>query len=221
MIATSAETGMKLAEAFMYRHHPQTKLIGEWVQSGRLGDITHIQASFDFTLTNPDNIRLQPELGGGSLWDIGIYPLSLAQYVMGSTPEWVLGSQWIDESGVDVWFAGHLCYESGGVAQISSSFKSPWRTEAKIFGTKGMLTVTRPFIGDDPAERQMTFCPVGGEPEEIDLPVEYLYLGEVNDMHRVILDGGENYLSLSETRQHVQTLLALYQSAERNEIVYL
>ena len=48
------------------------------------------------------NVRLIPEWGGGSLWDIGVYPLSFAQYVMGGPPEWVFGDQRRGGAGVDV-----------------------------------------------------------------------------------------------------------------------
>lgn len=77
MMAVSQQTGMALAEAFMYRHHPQTKIVGEWVKEGRLGDIVLVRGHFSFMLENPENVRLVPEWGGGSLWDVGIYPMSL------------------------------------------------------------------------------------------------------------------------------------------------
>ena len=73
MIAAADRTGKVLAEAFMYRHHPQTRLVGEWVSSGRLGDVTLVHAVFSFSLVgtpgSEDNVRLKPETGGGALWD--------------------------------------------------------------------------------------------------------------------------------------------------------
>ena len=53
MIATKEETGMALAEAFMYRHHPQTKIAGEMARSGKLGEISIVRGTFDFTLHCP------------------------------------------------------------------------------------------------------------------------------------------------------------------------
>ena len=79
MIAASRQTGLVLAEAFMYRHHPQTKIVGDWVREGRLGDIARVSAVFNFSGMQPDNVRLNPGWGGGSLWDVGVYPISLAQ----------------------------------------------------------------------------------------------------------------------------------------------
>ncbi|HFQ94108.1 MAG TPA: Gfo/Idh/MocA family oxidoreductase, partial [Anaerolineae bacterium] len=121
MTAVSQETGMALAEAFMYRHHPQTKMIGEMVGDGRIGQITLVRAAFNFMLTNPDNVRLVPEYGGGCLWDVGVYPVSFSQYIMGGPPEWVFSTQRLGETGVDIFFAAQMGYGNGRIAQISSS----------------------------------------------------------------------------------------------------
>lgn len=219
MTAVSQETGLVLAEAFMYRHHPQTKIIGEMVRNGRVGQVQLVHAVFNFRLTNPDNVRLVPEYGGGCLWDVGVYPVSLAQYIMGGPPEWVFGRQQVGETGVDLFFAGQLGYGNGRIAQISSSFSSPFYTMTEILGTEGSLLVTRPFIKQD--EGQVIYTPANSEPEEIAIPNEYLYLGEVADMHDAILSEQPNYLTLAESRNHVKTVLALYESAQTQQVVYL
>ncbi len=219
MTAVSQETGMALAEAFMYRHHPQTKIIGEMVRNGRIGPISLVRAAFNFMLTNPDNVRLVPEYGGGCLWDVGVYPVSLAQYIMGGPPEWVFGTQRLGETGVDLFFAGQMGYGNGRIAQISASFSSPFYTIAEILGTEGSLLVTRPFINQN--EGQLIYTPANGQPEEITVPDEYLYLGEVADMHDAILNGQLNYLTLAESRSHVKTVLALYESARKQQAIHL
>ncbi|MBC8508303.1 MAG: Gfo/Idh/MocA family oxidoreductase [Anaerolineales bacterium] len=233
MIAARDETGRVLAEAFMYRHHPQTKIAGEWAHSGKLGVITLVRGAFDFFLPKerryPDSldVRLVPEYGGGCLWDVGVYPLSFAQFIMGGPPDWVFGSQWTGKTGVDEIFTGQMGYSqkldfseksSFSIAQISSSFKTPFHTFIEIIGTEGRLYLTKPFVGHHEG-RTMTFCPKNGEPEEIPVPEKELYLGEVEDMHAAILDGEMNYLSLEETRNHVKTVLALYESAKKGEVI--
>jgi D-xylose 1-dehydrogenase (NADP+, D-xylono-1,5-lactone-forming) len=219
MTAVSQQTGSVLAEAFMYRHHPQTKIVGEWVQNGRLGRITLVRAVFNYTIASRDNIRLLPEWGGGCLWDVGVYPLSLAQFVMGEPPQWVSGSQWLGESGVDELFAGQMSYANGGVAQISASFCTPWHTFAEIIGTEGRISMNRPFVALNDGQRKLMFYPKAGEPEEISVPEKEMYLGEIEDMHSAILDGRSNYLTLTETRNHIKTILALYQAAQTNRAV--
>ena len=216
--AVSRETGMVIAEAFMYRHHPQTKKLGELVRNGRVGRVTLMRGVFNFAFGTRDNIRLVPEWGGGCLWDVGVYPLSLAQFVMGGPPVRVSGAQWLGPSGVDEVFSGQMIYEHGAIAQISSAFCTPWYTAAEIIGTEGRLTLNRPFVAMDD-NRQLLFHPANGEPEAIDVTEKELYLGEVEDMHAAILDGASPYLSLAETRHHVQTVLALYEAARNGRVV--
>lgn len=219
MVAASHQYGRALAEAFMYRHHPQTKIAGEWVHSGRLGKICLVRSIFNFPLQNRGNVRLVPEYGGGCLWDVGVYPLSFSQYILGSLPEWVIGAQWIGASGVDETFAGQMHYSGDQMAQIASSFRSPQYTYAEIIGTEGQLILNRPFIGLGDPERQLMFYPVKGEAQEIPVPEQELYVGEVEDMHAAILDNQPCYIKLEESRSHVQTALALYEAAQKGKSV--
>lgn len=220
MVEASRQTGRVLAEAFMYRHHPQTKIAGEWAHTGRLGEIRLVRANFYFALRSRDNIRLAPEKGGGCLWDVGVYPLSFAQFILGEAPQSVFGSQWLGESGVDEFFAGQMSYRGGRFAQISSSFQLPYYTRAEVIGSEGRLELTAPFTRLDEG-RGLTFYPKNGEPHEIPVPEQELYQGEIEDMHAAILDGAPNYLTLAETRQHVRTALALYESARSGQVVEL
>lgn len=220
MIATHEETGVPLAEAFMYLHHPQTKITREWVQSGKLGTISLVRGTFDFAMSNPGgNIRMDPALGGGSLWDVGVYPVSFVQFIMGGPPAWVLGSQWIGPTGVDETFAGQMGYADGALAQIASSFRTPYHTFFEIVGTEGRLHLTRPFTGMDDPKRTFTFFPKSGDPLELEIPEVELYSGEIEDMHARILDQMPNALPLPETRNHVKTVLALYESAKTGQVV--
>jgi xylose dehydrogenase (NAD/NADP) len=221
MTAVSQQTNRVLTEAFMYRHHPQTKIVGEMVRNGRLGRITVVRGVFNFAFNTRDNIRLVPEMGGGCLWDVGVYPLSFAQYVMGGPPQQVFGTQWLGESGVDEVFSGQMVYADGAMAQISSSFCTPFRTEVEILGTEGRLVLNRPFTGHNDGDRQLMFYPKEGDPEEIEVPEVELYLGEVEDLHTAVLDGQPQYLTLEETRNHVKTVLALYESARSGQVVTL
>jgi len=220
MVDTSVKTGCVLAEAFMYRHHPQTKIVGEWVQSGRLGEITVFRGVFNFALKNRDNVRIVPEFGGGSLWDVGVYPMSFAQLVYGQLPETVSGMQWSGNTGVDETFVGQMTYPGGGLAQIASSFRTPYHTHIEVIGTEGRLSLNQPFSKLD-QDRKLIFYPAKGDPQEVAVPTKELYIGEVEDMHAAILDGKPPFISLQEARNHVQTVLALYQSAEIGQPIKL
>jgi len=219
VIEAAAETGKIVAEAFMYRHHPQTKLVGQWIRQGRLGEISLVHGVFNYKIGSGENVRLVPEYGGGSLWDIGIYPISFAQFVYGSAPSLVAGDQRLGASGVDETFAGQMRYAAGGLAQISSSFRTPYHTAVEILGTRGRLHVSRPFSGVE--EGTVTFYSAQGEAQVIDVPAKALYLGEIQDMHAAILDGKAVHISLQESRDHVRTALGLYASARSGQVVAL
>lgn len=222
MIDAARDNGRVLAEAFMYRHHPQTKTVGEFVRGGRLGEVTVMRGTFSFRIDRAAHgIRLVPEWGGGSLWDVGIYPLSLAQFVMGEPPVWVVGDQWVGPDGVDESFAGLLHYEGGAMAQISSSFRAPFHTHFELLGTKGRLAIARPFNGIGDPEANLTFFDESGTAHDIPFASQDLYVGEVEDMHEAILTMRPPYIGLNETRDHVRTALALYESARRGERVFL
>ncbi len=220
MIGTATTHGRVLAEAFMYRHHPQTKIVGEWVREGRLGQVTVARGAFNFATANRNNIRLVPEWGGGCLWDVGIYPMSFAQFVMEGPPLEVTAFQWLGDTGVDEVFVGQMRYAGDRFAQITSSFRTPIYTHFEVVGTAGRLTLNRPFVAME-TDGELWFHPESGEPERLAVPTMYLYAGEVEDMHAAILDGAEPYLTLAETRDHVRTMLALYEAARSGRPVRL
>jgi xylose dehydrogenase (NAD/NADP) len=93
MIAASKETGRVLAEAFMYRHHPQTMKVKELVDGGALGKLQLIKGAFTYIFTREGNFRGIKEMGGGSIWDVGCYPVSYARMLVGSEPTEVLAGR--------------------------------------------------------------------------------------------------------------------------------
>jgi predicted dehydrogenase len=111
-------------------------------------------------------------------------------------------------------------YSGNKIAQISCSFRSPYYTHAEVIGTKGRLDLNSPFK----IERgfaKLVFHPKDGDKIKISVPQKELYSGEVEDMHDAILDGTQPYLSLEETRDHIETALALYQSARDQVLISL
>jgi predicted dehydrogenase len=195
-------------------------MVGEWVKEGKIGEVISVNGTFNFSFSSRENVRLIPEFGGGCLWDVGVYPLSFAQFIFGGPPKWVSGTQCLGDTGVDEDFGGLLYYSEDRFAFIQSSFRSPFYTHIEILGSKGRLDLNRPFVGPDDGGR-VIYYPEDGEPQTLDVPQKELYLGEVEDMNAAILDGAQNYISLEETRNHVKTVLALLQSARENKLIHL
>ncbi len=144
MEKAARESGVVLAEAFMYRHHPQTLKVKELVDGGAIGAVRFVRGTFSFPLSRPDDVRLRPEWGGGCLWDVGCYPLSFTRFLLGAEPVEMFGSQVLGPSGIDETFAGQLVFPGGVLAQVDAGFRSPVRAELEIAGTTGTIRVRHP-----------------------------------------------------------------------------
>jgi predicted dehydrogenase len=78
---------LKIMEAFMYRHHPQWQKAKKLVEDGHIGKLKSIQSVFSYYNTDPNNIRQNPDFGGGGLMDIGCYCISLSRFIFGHEPK--------------------------------------------------------------------------------------------------------------------------------------
>lgn len=138
-----------LMEAFMYRFHPQMAKAKELLAQRVIGDILTIRSRFHFTIKDWQNdIRLNPNLGGGVLNDIGCYPLNAIHYLIEESPKTVQASQGISNYQVDTHVAVQLSYPSGILAQIDASFHGPMTQTIDIIGTKGTMQMPYAFRTD-------------------------------------------------------------------------
>jgi predicted dehydrogenase len=194
----------------MYRHHPQTLKARELVTTGAIGQLLIIRGAFTFVLDRPRDVRWDPAMGGGCLWDVGCYPVSYARYIAGAEPLEVFGWQATGASGVDDVFTGQLRFPSNVLAQFHASFRSPYHTIMELVGTTGSLRVPIPFQANQEAVLQLM---QDEKSEIIPTPGPDRYLLEVENLSAAILDGQSPRISLAESRANVRTLLALQQSA--------
>lgn len=220
MIDASHKSGKILIEAFMYRFHPQTAAVLDAVHTGQIGPVFHVQGEFTFKHTRGEDYRLNPDQGGGSLWDIGVYPLSFAQAVFQQPPHTVFGTQKTGPSGVDLAFSALLMYSDHRTASFFSSFDTPNTTGMTIYGEHGRIEIPNPFVGME-ATGYFTLYNAEAKPVKIQYGKKELYLAEVEAMEAAILEGKSPPLTLQDTRSHILTVNALYQSARRNAPVQL
>ena len=210
--AAAKRSGRVAAEAFMYRHHPLTHAAEAVVRSGRLGRIRGYNGAFTFPLTREGDVRLDPALGGGSLWDVGCYPLSYSNLLAGAVPVEVFAWQQLSATGVDLELSAMMRYADGAVARFDSGFTGPLRAEMEVVGTHGSLRIERPFRTDDRSRLQLT---LGDATETLPYETATPFAGEIADMEAAALDGNRQRISLAESRRTVQTIRALYSSAVR------
>jgi D-xylose 1-dehydrogenase (NADP+, D-xylono-1,5-lactone-forming) len=215
---TAKETGKIVAEAFMYRHHPQTLKVKKMVDDGLLGKLKFLRGSFTFMLTRENDYRADPKMGGGALWDIGCYPLSYIRTMLGREPVNVFGWQVTGESGIDDSFVAQLRFPDDALCQFDCSFKIPYHSFMELVGEEGTLIVPVPF---KPMSKEYLFLTRGEKTEKITVKAAGLYNGEVEDMADAILLGKPPRISLADTRDNVKAILALYESARTGQPIML
>lgn len=164
------KAGRLVHEAFMYRYHPQIDRALEIVRSGELGELQLMRGAFGFRLDKPDDSRWDPALGGGALYDVGCYPLSLMRLLAGSSPRVLDARGRHSERGVDVLV--HAVLQFGDVlAHLDCGLTLPaLDIHFEAIGTRGQLRLPNPFVAKnveaelhvtvDGAQRIERFAPV-------------------------------------------------------------
>jgi xylose dehydrogenase (NAD/NADP) len=212
-------------EAFMYLHHPQTLQVKEMIESGKLGDLQLITSWFAYYLPPEDshNIRLNPDLAGGGLWDVGVYPNSMAIVMAGAgAPVEVWAEQIKGETGVDVSLIGQMKFANGVTAQISCGFRSPFREGTHIVGSQGIIQIVEPWKpGLTGKNSNLIFMSQDDTRETLTVPAKSPYLAEVEAMEACILDGATPVVPFSLSRDFLRSVLALYESAATGRVVRL
>jgi len=211
MANAAQKHGKVVAEAFMYRHHPQTLKVKELVENGSIGKLQALRGAFTFKMTTDVNIRLVPEWGGGSIWDVGCYPISYIRYIVGAEPLEVFGQQVTGSTGIDDSFFGQMKFPGEIYAQFDSGFRTPYRTHMEIIGSNGTITVPSPF---KPGLDEKIVLSRDGKNESIEVARQELYAGEVEDMADCILSGKSARVPLSDSRANVASIVALLESAK-------
>ena len=216
MQAASLETGKIIAEAFMYRHHPQTIQVKEMIAAGMIDKVQLLRGAFAYQATRPADVRMEPTLGGGSIWDVGCYPISYFRYLVGAEPEEVFGWQSLGPTGIDLQFTGQLRFPGEIYAHFHSSFISQPNQFIEIVGSQGIITVPQPFI---PKQREKLLLRQGDLTQVIHPKGADLYLGEVVDIEDSILNGLPSRISLADSKNNIATILALLESARTGKPV--
>lgn len=140
LIRLAGEKGLFLAEAQILRFSPQAKILREILDNGMIGCPLFMEASYFHSLEHKERV-MRPELGGGALLDIGVYPLTAADIVLG--PEYVCaGSDAVlTQTGVDATDHILLRSSSGMMAAVTVSICGNDYRDGQIIGTDGRLVI--------------------------------------------------------------------------------
>ncbi len=192
MFAAARQAGRHLVEAYPYRAQAQTLKLSALLKEGAIGKVQLIRSSFGVAFSDPANIRLKPEVGGGSLLDVGSYAVSLALLVAGERPDRVSAVARWSETGVDMSVAATLEFPGGALAQVSSSFATAYHRHALISGDRGTIETTylnHPPAGGPPILTIRRGTTVAAVPEIIEVPPGNGFLAEVESFQRLVTQG--------------------------------
>lgn len=145
LTAAQQHPGLKIMEAFMYRHHPQWQKTKQLVDEGGIGELRTIHSIFSYFNVEPGNVRNMADIGGGGLMDIGCYCISLARFIFGEEPHRVSGIMEYDSKfKVDRLTSGSLEFSRGTSTFTCSTQLTPYQ-RVNFFGTKGRIEIEIPF----------------------------------------------------------------------------
>jgi predicted dehydrogenase len=210
LIEVRDRTGVRIAEAFMVRCHPQWLRAREIIRSGAIGDLRVVQGFFSYNNLDSKNIRNIPEFGGGGIMDIGCYPITMSRFLFGDEPRRVLALVERDPAmGTDRLTSAILDFPGGQATFTCSTQLAPYQ-KMLAFGTKGRVEVEVPFnaLPDRP-----TRIFVDGGEETFPPCDQYTLQGDA--FARAILVGAEVPVTLEDSVRNMETIDALFRSAVR------
>ena len=208
--------GRVLSEAFMWRHNPQTARLKELVGQGAIGELRLVRSVFSYSLYDESNIRLQPDVEGGGLMDVGCYNVSGSRFLAGE-PERVFGEAWYGPTGTDWVFAGTMRFPGDVIATFDCGTALTNRDELEAIGSEGSLFLDDPWHCLSP----MIELRRDGEIEEIQIEHQDSYRLELENVSDVIRGSGELLLARDDAMAQARVLEALHESATTSTPVTL
>jgi predicted dehydrogenase len=205
--------GLVLAEAFMWRHHPQAKEAARLVASGAIGQLRTIRAAFAFKGSNPDDVRLKSALDGGGLMDVGCYCISGCRTLAGAEPERGYLETLEGGDGVDVAAGALLRFPGDVFAHFDCGLAYPGGAYLSAVGTDGVVFLGDPWHAKDPV---IELRREGAETERIEAGRgENSYALELADFAAAAAGERAPLLGRDDALGQARVIAALYQSAEK------
>ncbi|MDQ5834014.1 MAG: Gfo/Idh/MocA family oxidoreductase [Actinomycetota bacterium] len=204
--------GRVLAEAFMWRHHPQAHKLVELLPG--VGELRLVRASFSFPLKGTGDLRASAPLEGGALMDVGCYCVSGARLVAGE-PVQVFGVQ-TTGGGVDVRFSGVLRFEGDVLAEFDCGIDMANRHSLEVVGSEGSLFLADPWHS---REAVLEVRAADGSVEEVRAEEADPYACELRDFAAAVAGEREPLLGRADAVGQARVIEALYRSAESGELV--
>jgi len=219
MIEVCDREGVRLMEAFMYRVHPSWVAVRELVANGRIGKLQAVQSWFSFYNDDPSNIRNILDAGGGALYDIGCYNVSLSRLLFGGEPTGITAAITRDPAtGIDALTSAILEF-GDGVATFTCSIRAEDDQRVEIYGTEGRISIEIPFnIPPDRSTR--VHLAAGGDPpvapdvETLTFDPADPYTIEADAFAATVLDGAPLPFPSDDAVANLRVIEAIFRAAE-------
>jgi D-xylose 1-dehydrogenase (NADP+, D-xylono-1,5-lactone-forming) len=199
--------GRVLAEAFMWRHHPQARRLVELLP--RVGELRLVRSSFSFPLGDPADVRLSRELEGGALMDVGCYCVSGSRLVAGEPLE-VSAVEVMGGDGVDARLAATLRFEGDVLGHFDCALDCAPRHELEVVGSDGTLLLLDPWHSLGPV---IVVRSADGSVERVDVERENPYACELRDFAAAVAGERQPAFGRDDALGQARTISALYESA--------
>jgi predicted dehydrogenase len=212
--------GVRLMDGFMWPHHPRTQQLRRLLDSGSIGEVRRVSGAFTFPMRPLDlnNIRLKPDLGGGSLLDVGCYPVYGIRWAFGAEPVQAYATATY-HNGVDVEMNGILWLADGRMATFDCGFTLPYRRWLEIVGTEAVVWIPEMWIPQPPATY---YVRREGKPvEEVAIEDEDQIQHMIENFSRAVLEHQPVTPSPEEAVKTLRVLDGLGRSAREGKSINL
>lgn len=215
VLAAARAASGHLWEAFVFPFHEQMDRVRDLLANGTIGEVREIQSRFHFILDDPDDIRLFANLAGGSIQDVGCYPIRLARLLFDDEPDLsrtIADAEWTAD-GADTELWGALVFPGGRRLVFSCGFRSGDDTLTRVLGTEGEIRMTGPFHPDPDDELLIL------RNDEIDRQPgttsgQMSFTPAIRHIHRVVRGFEEpRHLAVDEAMGNAEAIAALLDAA--------
>ncbi|GLX70325.1 Gfo/Idh/MocA family protein [Paenibacillus glycanilyticus] len=218
MVEAADQAGVLLSEAFMYRYHPRYEQIKELIASGAIGQLRGIRSAFTFN--NPGdsaNVRFRKEWGGGSIYDVGCYPISVARLLLGKEPEAVTVNAFFspEHDDVDMMASGLIEFEGNVALTFDCGMWAAFRNPLEILGTDGIIEVPSAFVTNSP-ESGHYYVTTEGERRLVEVSSVNTYTEQADSIARSITGGTSLQFPTSDAIRNMKVIDACLLSAREH-----
>jgi predicted dehydrogenase len=215
-----AKRGLRLVEGFMYRHHPQWRVVRSLIADGAIGEVRSIRAALTRMRPAPEDHRWSMQLGGGALRSVTCYGIDAARFLTGCEPIRLCAfSSYDGDGGVDVTTHAVVELNGGVLATASGSIGEAPEQGLWIAGTEGRIVIERPFVPG--WDKVHIVHERGADARRLDVKGANHFLLQMEHFARLVLEPERTALPAEDGLANAAALEAIARSAATGRVVEL